>query len=115
MGADLDERPGSPAAHAPYMLLRFCILRLLGFVYLAAFYSLARQVLPLIGEQGLTPSANYYARIAEATSRWQGFLALPSLFWLRISDGLLAGLSYLGVALSLVVVCGYANALVLAV
>lgn len=97
------------------MLLRFAILRLLGVVYLAAFYSLAIQVLPLLGENGLQPASQLVTRIAERSSRWQGFLTLPSLFFAGISDALLLDLSYLGVALSMLVLCGYANAIVMAV
>lgn len=102
-----------PPDRPPYTLLRFALLRLLGAVYLAAFYSLAIQVLPLLGEHGLQPASLFVARIAERSSRWQGFLTLPSLFFAGISDTLLLDLSYLGVALSLLVLCGYANALIL--
>ncbi len=40
-----------------YWLTRFVLLRLLGFVYCAAFLSLATQLLPLIGHDGLLPAA----------------------------------------------------------
>ncbi len=99
-----------------YWLTRFLILRLLGFVYLFAFLSLAAQVLPLIGHEGLLPADRYLERVAtEFGSRWRGFVALPSLFWIRISDGALVGLAWLGVGLSVVVLLGYANALLLVV
>jgi hypothetical protein len=39
-----------------YWLTRFVILRLLGFVYAVAFLVAAQQLLPLIGEHGLTPA-----------------------------------------------------------
>src|SRR5436853_600282 len=93
-----------------YRLTRFLLLRLLGLVYVAAFLSLALQVLPLLGHDGLTPVAQYLQRIAEAGSRWRGLRELPSLFFLSASDGLLAGLAWLGVGLSLLVLCGLANA-----
>lgn len=38
-----------------YWLTRFVILRMLGLLYFVAFVSLARQVMPLIGSQGLLP------------------------------------------------------------
>ena len=44
-------------------LTRFVLLRLLGFVYVAAFVSLLWQVLPLIGARGLTPALSYTARV----------------------------------------------------
>jgi hypothetical protein len=99
-----------------YWLTRFLILRLLGLVYLFAFVSLARQVLPLIGSHGLTPIAQFLAE-AESYhgSRWAAFKHYPSLFWLGASDSLLLRLAWLGVALSAPLLLGYANAILLAV
>jgi hypothetical protein len=103
-------------ARHSYWLTRFVILRLLGLVYLAAFVSLARQVLPLIGSNGLLPAQDFLTRVqAHFGSRTGGFLALPSLFWFGISDRELVVLAWFGAGLSLVVMLGYANALVLAV
>jgi len=98
-----------------YWLTRFVILRLLGFVYLAAFISLARQVLPLIGSQGLLPAQDFIFRVHEHFgSATGGFLAMPSIFWAGISDRELTVLAWVGAALSLVVVLGYANAILMA-
>jgi hypothetical protein len=104
-----------PPPGPSYELTRFVMIRLLGFVYVAAFYSLATQVLPLIGEHGLTPASLYIGQLVEASSRWQAFLQTPSLFFFVLSDALLHGLAWLGVVLSLCVLFGYANALLLAV
>ena len=100
-----------------YWLTRFLILRLLGLVYVAAFVSLAGQVLPLIGSQGLTPVERYVSgRIATEGSRDAAFAIDPSLFfWLDPSDAVLQGLAWIGVALSIVVLAGYANVILLAV
>jgi hypothetical protein len=99
-----------------YWLTRFVILRLLGFVYLAAFISLEWQVLPLLGSHGLTPAADYLARAqSHLGSRAHGFLNLPSIFWWGCGDRMLLGLAWLGVALSAAVTLGYANGLLLAV
>jgi hypothetical protein len=105
---------GGPAARSSHWLTRFVLLRLLGLVYLFAFLSLARQVLPLVGHDGLLPADRFLERVAERQgSRWQGFLELPSCFWLGISDAALATLAWVGVALSAVVLAGFANALLL--
>ncbi len=97
-----------------YWLTRFLILRLLGFVYFFAFLSLATQVLPLVGHAGLLPADSFLSRVEQQLgSRWAGFLTLPSLFWAGISDSALLALSWLGVALSLVVLAGFANAILL--
>lgn len=97
-----------------YWLTRFVLLRLLGFVYLAAFVSLAWQVLPLIGAHGLTPATDFLARIQVQTgSRAAGFFTLPSIFWWGVGDGALRSLAWVGVGLSAVVLLGYANGLLL--
>jgi hypothetical protein len=98
-----------------YWLTRFVILRLLGFVYAIAFLIAAQQLVPLIGEHGLTPASHFLTSIqAQLGSRTAGLLNLPTLFWFGISDSLLSILSWSGFALSLVVLAGYANALMLA-
>jgi len=103
-------------ARPSYRLTRFLILRLLGFVYLFAFLSLQRQVLPLIGERGLLPATAWMERVeAHFGSTAAAFLQVPSLFWLRLSDGMLSGLAWLGVGLSLVVLLGFANAPLMAI
>ena len=104
--AGVSRREWERAREAPrYWLTRFLILRLVGFVYLFAFLSLALQVLPLIGHGGLLPADRFLERVAEhAGSRWLGFWRLPSVFWLGISDRALVVLAWSGVSLSLVVV-----------
>jgi Lipase maturation factor len=99
-----------------YWLTRFVILRLLGFVYFFAFLSLARQVLPLIGSHGLTPIGQFLDLVADVTgSSADGFRRYPSLFWLDHSDVLLSRLAWTGLALSVPVMLGYANAILLAI
>src|SRR5437667_4900716 len=99
-----------------YWLTRFVILRLLGFVYAVAFLVAARQLVPLIGEHGLTPANHFLASIeTQLGSQTAGMLRVPTLFWFGISDSLLAIFSWVGFALSLVVLGGYANAILLAV
>src|SRR5437764_6335572 len=99
-----------------YWLTRFVILRLLGFVYAVAFVIAAQQLVPLIGEHGLTP-ANHFLQDVQAHlgSRIAGFLRVPTFFWFGISDNGLSIFSWIGFALSLIVLGGYANAILLAV
>jgi hypothetical protein len=98
-----------------YWLTRFVILRLLGLVYLVAFLAAAKQIVPLIGGNGLLPIGQFLARVRESLGSTQaGFLRLPSLFWWNSSDAALVATAWIGVALSCVVLCGWANALVLA-
>src|SRR5215813_3367134 len=75
------------AAGNSYWLTRFVILRLLGFVYAVAFLVAAQQLVPLIGENGLSPANHFLASIqAQLGSRTAGMLRVPSLFWFGISD-----------------------------
>jgi len=100
---------------ASYWLTRFLILRLLGLVYLVAFVSLARQVLPLIGHDGLLPVDLFLRHVGtHFGSRAAGFAEVPSLFWLDASDPVLVGGAWLGALMALVVLAGFANAMLMA-
>jgi hypothetical protein len=96
---------------------RFLVLRLLGIVYLMAFLTLVHQGPGLIGTHGLEPAAGFLDDVAsQLGGRGSAFWKMPTLFWLvGGGDGALAAVGWAGVALSLLVVAGYANALVLAV
>ncbi len=96
-------------------LTRAVLLRLLGLVYTMAFLSLARQGPALLGPHGLLPIQSYLTEVAaEAGSRGAGFWTLPSIFWWRCGDQAIAAAGWAGVGLGLIVLAGYANAIVLA-
>ncbi len=99
-----------------YWLTRFIILRLLGFVYAIAFLVAANQLVPLVGEHGLTPANHFLERIqAHSGSGSAAMLQMPTLFWFGISDNALSIFSWIGFALSVVLLAGYANAIILTV
>jgi hypothetical protein len=105
----------SPVVRCTYWLARFVILRLLGLVYLVAFLTAAKQIVSLIGAKGLLPVGQFLARVRKSLGSTQaGFVRRPSLFWWNHSDAALLATAWTGVALSAVVLCGWANALVLA-
>jgi len=95
-----------------YWLTRFIFLRGLGFVYLFAFLSAALQVRGLLGSQGLLPVKLFVEGVIQGPVL-QTFLSHPSLFIFSQSDWLLVGLAWLGAALSLVVLFGFANSILL--
>src|SRR5262245_53930418 len=67
-----------------YELVRFAILRLLGFVYFFAFLCLVGQVIPLLGHDGLLPIDAFIDRAeSHFGSRFSAFLELPSLFFIH--------------------------------
>ncbi|MFO0722597.1 MAG: lipase maturation factor family protein [Myxococcota bacterium] len=96
-----------------YLRARFLILRLLGFVYTAAFASLAWQLMPLIGSTGVTPAARFVTQLEERLGVGQAFLALPSIFFLDTSDTTLLAFAWIGLGLSVALLLGYASGLVL--
>jgi hypothetical protein len=87
--------------------MRGVFLRSLGVVYAAAFASLAVQILGLVGEHGILPAADYL----ESAVRGEGsnaYYLLPTLCWLSASDGMLLALSWGGLAVSLLLISGFA-------
>ena len=97
-----------------YWITRFLILRLVGLVYFVGFLTIVNDGLALFGGDGLTPAASYLERIENSlASPSQGFLALPSIFWLSVSDAFLMRVAWLGLFVSLLVTLGYANAVLL--
>jgi hypothetical protein len=99
-----------------YWLTRFVFLRLLGFVYLFAFLSLAFQVIPLIGDNGLLPADNFLDRVKSSYgSKLDAFIKLPTLFLINDSDPMLLIFAWAGVILSIVLLAGYANSILLSI
>lgn len=99
-----------------YRLTRFVILRLVGFVYAMAFLVAVNQLAPLIGAHGLTPATHYLEALPRHFgSRTAAALNVPTLFWFGISDHALTIFSWFGLGLSIVVMAGYANAILMTV
>ena len=103
-----------PLNRSTYWLTRFLILRLLGLVYFFAFFSLAQQFIPLLGQNGLTPVSLFLNRFQEQTgSKSLAFMQLPSIFWFLHSDGFMTAMAWIGVVLSLLVAVGFANGILM--
>ena len=99
-----------------YWLTRFLILRLLGLVYAIAFLVAANQLVPLIGAHGLTSAHDFLSHVhSQLGSRTEGMLHLPTLFWFGITDQVMTIFAWFGFVLSLFVLAGYANAILLVV
>jgi hypothetical protein len=114
------ESISSPAPRAApvdtYWLTRFVLLRWMGFVYVIAFYVAARQLVPLVGANGLTPAPLFFHAVTgQFGDSLSGFLTLPSIFWIHCSDTWLRVVPWIGVVISCFVLAGYANALMMAV
>lgn len=97
-----------------YELTRFVFLRLLGALYVVAFLCVARQFLPLCGEHGLLPAKPFLDDVQMVLGTSTSRLRLPTLFWVDASDAAFRLGAGVGVALSLLVLAGFANAPILA-
>src|SRR5437667_12514937 len=89
-----------------YAVSAWLFLRVLGFIYFAAFISLAPQVRGLIGSEGLVPAIDLLNRHRRGGLR--RIFRIPTLLWLNSSDRFLAGLCWTGVLLSILLVIGVA-------
>jgi hypothetical protein len=92
-------------------------LRLLGVVYLVAFWSLATQIVGLIGHDGILPAAEYMDRarafVAAENIGLDRYRLLPTVCWLGASDAVLRALCLGGVALAALLVIGILPVVVL--
>jgi predicted DCC family thiol-disulfide oxidoreductase YuxK len=96
---------GIPLEPARYDVVAQVFLRGLGLIYVAAFASLAVQILGLVGSDGILPLSEY---LAAAHAGWgdSAYWKLPTLFWLTQSDTMLIAGAWAGVALGLSVTLG---------
>ncbi|MFZ0588982.1 MAG: lipase maturation factor family protein [Bryobacteraceae bacterium] len=94
---------GSRIRPLAYQLTESLFLRLLGFIFLFAFWSLDDQILGLAGSHGLIPASQVLeAMHAEIGPR--AFLFAPSLFWVNASDPWINWASSVGIVASLFLV-----------
>ena len=84
---------------------RWLFLRLIGFVYLIAFVSLAVQITGLVGEHGLLPVREFLGQIREQHGA-SAYYSWPTLVWLSPSDAWLTTLCWGGAVVSLLLIAG---------
>jgi lipase maturation factor 1 len=100
------------AASGTHVLSVWLFLRLLGFIYLSAFLSLAVQIRGLIGSAGILPANEFIAK--RKRFGMGSFHRDPTIFWTNSSDGVLVATSWVGVALSALLLVGLAPMPILA-
>ncbi len=88
-----------------YRAVSALFLRLLGVIYLIAFFSIAGQILGLAGSQGIMPFAQKLASIDSPDTF--DYFRLPTLFWLNSSDTALLGAAWSGCAAALLIIFGH--------
>ena len=88
-----------PQPNALARVAVWLLLRGLAGIYFIAFSSLIPQLGGLIGEHGILPAQDYLDALGRGVGTG-AFFAVPSLFWLHLSDGLLQGTAWAGTILS---------------
>ncbi|HXE15369.1 MAG TPA: lipase maturation factor family protein [Bryobacteraceae bacterium] len=94
---------GSKIRPLTYGITESLFVRLLGIIFLFAFWSLHSQMLGLVGSQGLIPAAQTLHSMRAAIGT-RAFLFAPSLLWLHPGDAWLQWMSSLGIVASLLLV-----------
>ena len=82
----------------PYWYSRLIFERGLALIYLVAFLVAVNQFVPLLGEGGLLPAAQFIAEVPFSSS--------PSLFYLRATDAVFRAAGWTGVLFALVALTG---------
>jgi lipase maturation factor 1 len=95
----------SNSGESTYARASWLFLRLLGVVYLVAFWSLWTQILGLIGHNGILP-ADRLMRALTSIRGFERFWIFPTLTWISVSDSSLRLLCGGGMVLSLFLIAG---------
>ena len=82
--------------------------RLLGVVYVCAFWSLATQVLGLVGSRGILPASEFMEAARAQDFGYARFHQVPTLFWLSTSDTFLRAVCIAGTAAGALAATGIA-------
>jgi len=98
-----------------YWLTRFFYIRFLGLIYFLVFFPLIFQYQGLLGKNGLQPITPYLTRLKDYfLSIDQSYLwSHPTLFWFSQTDFYALTMASIGLILSLIVLFGYANSIIL--
>lgn len=86
-----------------YRITESLFLRLLGVVFLFAFWSLQSQILALAGSHGLIPTAQVMQSMRNELGP-RAFLFAPSLLWINASDAWIHWVSSLGILSSMLLI-----------
>src|ERR1700679_3378727 len=82
------------------LIPRWLLLRLLGFIYFSAFFSLIFQIRGLICPQGILPANDYLDAIAHSLGHARFWYA-PTLLWFSSGSHMLLALCWAGMVASL--------------
>jgi hypothetical protein len=85
------------------LIPRWIFLRALGLIYFSAFYSLVFQIRGLIGAEGILPSNEFLAAVGHQFVAGRFWFA-PTLLWISTGPHMMAGICWVGMLASLLLV-----------
>ena len=88
-----------------FIISSWLFIRAIALIYLAAFSSIAIQIVGLVGNDGILP-IQYYLQNAEGALGRLAWLRFPTLFWIDSSDQALLFASYAGMVFSVLLLIG---------
>lgn len=94
-----------PERKSEYRLVGVLFLRGLALIYLAAFVSIAEQIVGLAGEEGILPFAPVLEAAWEASGT-EAVWRIPTLFWIDAGDTALRAVALGGCVFSVLLFCG---------
>lgn len=89
------------------LIPRWLFLRTLGLIYFSAFFSLAFQILGLIGPGGILPAGPYLQQVARALGRWERLWFAPTLLWWSSGSHMLIALTWVGMIASVLLILNF--------
>jgi hypothetical protein len=95
-----------PARSRHYLAARWLFLRALGLIFFSAFYSLLRQVLGLIGPDGLLPAGEYLQAVQRSLGASR-FWDVPTVFWFGSGSHALLFMVWVGLIASVLLVLNF--------
>jgi lipase maturation factor 1 len=97
---------GHEPASITFSFASWLFLRLLGFIYLIAFWSLSTQILGLVGERGILPAGVFLQSVSQRVGP-ERVLILPTVFWIDAGNAFLQTVTLAGAALSIGLALGF--------
>jgi len=89
---------------ATFLWPRWIVLRAVGIVYILIFAGIIASGRALVGPEGIAPLPEFFAhQIRTYPSAVEAFLRAPGLFWISAGGGMLAALSWAGLAAAVAV------------
>lgn len=88
-----------------YTIAAHLLPRLLGLIYLFAFFPFFFQIQGLIGSEGILPVSHYLDQLKTYMGK-ESYFRIPTIFWINSSDKALMGVVIIGNLLAILLIMG---------